>query len=167
MDILPLFGFVDFDWFLSFFSGLKMDEMESIRIENELEKQQPFSVVAIRGAEMNRDSGVADVLDDSKSNSSATSSSPDPAINAVKRAAVLSNSLLDMTDQLTLKRKKNALHLFTHSFDWLIVRKSLPFFHRLIDWLIDRLIERCTDLYCHHSLNCFFLHRRCSSDETL
>lgn len=76
-----------------------MDEMESLRIESELEKQQFGS--AVRGTE-NRDSGVADV-DDNKSSSSASSSTPDQ--NVAKRTALLSNSLLDMTDQQTLRRK--------------------------------------------------------------
>ncbi|OQV23825.1 IQ motif and SEC7 domain-containing protein 2 [Hypsibius exemplaris] len=76
----------------------EMDEMETLRVENEVEKQR-FNVT-LRATE-NRDSGVADVLDDSKSNSSATSSSPDHVV--IKRAVILSNSLLDMSDQQMAK----------------------------------------------------------------
>lgn len=77
-----------------------MDEMESMRIEGELEKQN-LTTNIVRFAD-NRDSGVADV-DDAKSSSSASSSSPNHDV--VKRSVLLSNSLLDMSEQQAMKRE--------------------------------------------------------------
>ncbi|XP_055343001.1 IQ motif and SEC7 domain-containing protein 1-like isoform X2 [Paramacrobiotus metropolitanus] len=92
-------------------SIMEMDEMEVIRIESELEKQQFAGIT--RGAE-NRDSGVADV-DDCKSNSSASSMTPDQ--NVAKRTVLLSSSLLDVTEQQTLRHVPVVRRLSTGSLD--------------------------------------------------
>lgn len=90
----------------------EMDEMDNMRIEGELEKQS-LATGIVRFAD-NRDSGVADV-DDAKSSSSTSSSSPNHDV--VKRSAVLSNSLLDMSEQQTLKQTRISRRLSTGSLD--------------------------------------------------
>lgn len=75
----------------------QMDEMENLRIEGELEKQQP-----LRSPWDQRDSGLADM--------EGTGEGPLAQSPCLKRSA-LSNSLLDLHDQREWRRESSRASL--------------------------------------------------------
>lgn len=92
----------------------EMDEMESIRIEMELERQLKATTRCVGNGMNNnvenRDSGVVGDIDSiqfpsSKSFEAKSASNHDIQSGQLKRGGALSNSMLDIHDQCKIKRR--------------------------------------------------------------